>query len=73
MEQEVRHCLIEDVVIPLGVCELYNSGAFQQIGSDSSPADAPSLVELDLHKLSKAGGIVIPHCLGIAKCLKQGI
>ena len=65
--------LVEDVVVALGVGELDNPGALQQVGPDSSPADAPSLVELDLHKLPESRRVVVPHRLGVAKRLQQRI
>ena len=68
-----RACLIEDMVVALRVCKLHNPGALQEVGPHSSTADAACLVELDLHKLPEARGVVVPHCLGIAECLQQWI
>ena len=66
-------CLVEDVVVAFRVSQLDNPGALQQVGPHSCPADPPGLIELDLHKLPKARGVVVAHCLGIAKCLEQRI
>ena len=68
-----RAYLVEDMVVALRVCELHNSGPLQEVRTHSSTADAACFVELDLHKLPKARGVVIPHRLGIAKCLQQWI
>ena len=65
--------LVEDVVIPLGVCQLHNPGALQQVGAHCSPRDAAGLIELDLHKLPEAGAVVVPDGLGIAECLQKRI
>ena len=65
--------LIEDVVVALGIIDLHHPGALQQVGAHSCPADAPCLVELDLHEFSKARGVVIPGGLRIAKGLQQGV
>lgn len=65
--------LIEDVVVPLRICQLYHPGALQQVRADSRAADPPRLVELNLNKLSEAGGVVIAHSLGISKRLQERV
>lgn len=66
-------CLVEDVIIALRVSQLHNPRPLKEVGPHSRPRYPTLAVELDLHKLSKPGAVVISDSLGIAKSFQERI
>ena len=65
--------LVENVVVALWIVHRDHAGPLEEIRPDGGSRDDPLGIEVDLDILSKAGRIVVPDCLGIAKCFKERV
>ena len=65
--------LVEDMVRPLHLLLLSNTGLLQQIGDDVATAELARVGEVDTDKLSEPGGVVVPCSLGVAIGLQDGV
>ena len=65
--------LVEDVVGPLHLLLLSDTGLLQQIGDNVATAKLSRSGEVDSDELSEPGGVVVPCRLCIAIGLKDGV
>merc|ERR1719266_2528775 len=65
--------LVEDVVGPLHLLLLSDTGLLQQVGHDVATRELAGSVEVDTDELTETGRVVIPGGLGITVGLKNGI
>ena len=64
---------VEDVVGPLVGGLVGHTGLLKEIGLNISSSHLAHVVEPDTDELSKPGGVVIPHGLGVAVGLQDGV
>merc|ERR1719397_701362 len=65
--------LVEDMVGPLNLLLLSNTGLLEQVGHDVTTAKLSARREMDTDELSEPGGVVVPRSLGIAVRLQNGV
>merc|ERR1719490_216389 len=65
--------LVEDVVGPLHLLLLSDTGLLQQVGHNVATAELARVGEVDTDKLSEPGGVVVPRSLGISVGLQDGV
>merc|ERR1719397_1159834 len=65
--------LVEDVVGPLHLLLLSDTGLLEQIRHDVTTAKLARCGEVDPDELSKPGGVVVPSCLGVTVGLQDGV
>ena len=65
--------LVEDMVGPLHLLLLSNTGLLQQIGDDVATAKLSARREMNSDKLAEPGRVVVPCGLGIAIGLQDGV
>jgi len=61
-----QHELVEAVVVPLLGGLVGDTALLQEVVDNGGSADALLAVKLNLHELSEARGVVVPHSLGIS-------
>ena len=69
----IRHQVVEDVVRPLLRLLVGDPGLFQQVDLHVGPRQLSRLVEVDPDELAEARAVVVPHGLGVAKRLQDGV
>ena len=69
----VRHQVVEDVIRPLLRLLVGDPGLFQQVDLHVGPGQLSRLVEVDADELAEARAVVVPHGLGVAKGLQDGV
>ena len=57
--------LVEDVVGPLHLLLLSDTGLLEQVGYDVATAELTRGSEVDTNELSETGGVVVPRSLGV--------
>ena len=65
--------LVEDVVGPLHLLLLGDTGLLEQVGHDVTTAELAAGGEVDSDELSEPGGVVVPRGLGVAIGLQDGV
>merc|ERR1719398_513897 len=65
--------LVEDVVGPLHLLLLSDTGLLQQVGHDITATQLARVGEVDTNELSEPGGVVVPRRLGVAIGLQNGV
>ena len=65
--------LVEDVVGPLHLLLLSDTGLLKQIRHDITTAKLSRGGEVDSDELSEPGGVVVPRGLGVAVGLQDGV
>ena len=61
------------MVVALWIVHRDHAGPLEEIRPDGGSRDDPLSIEVDLDILSKAGRIVVPDCLGVAKGFKERV
>ena len=69
----IRHQVVEDVIRPLLRLLVGDPGLFQQVDLHVGPRQLSRLVEVDADELAEARAVVVPHGLGVAKGLQDGV
>ena len=69
----IRHQVVEDVIRPLLRLLVGDPRLFQQIHLHVGPRQLPRLVEVDPDELAEARAVVVPHGLGVAEGLQDGV
>ena len=69
----VRHQVVEDVIRPLLRLLVGDPGLFQQVDLHVGPRQLSGLVEVDPDELAEARAVVVPHGLGVAERLQNGV
>ena len=64
---------VEDMVRPLTGGLVGHTGLFQKVNLDISSGHLAHVVKPNTDELSEPGGVVVPHSLGIAVGLKDGV
>ena len=64
---------VEDVVGPLVRRLVSHTRLLQQVGLNISSGHLTHVVEPDTDELSKPGGVVVPHSLGVTEGLHDGV
>merc|ERR1712012_213266 len=65
--------LVEDVVGPLDLLLLGDTGLLEQVGHDVTTAKLSAGGEVDTDELTEPGGVVVPRGLGVAVGLQDGV
>ena len=65
--------LVEDVVGPLHLLLLSDTGLLQQVGHDVTTAKLSGCGEVDTDELSEPGGVVVPRSLGVTVGLQDWV
>merc|ERR1712004_846095 len=65
--------LVEDVVGPLDLLLLGDTGLLKQVGHDVTTAELATGGEVDSDELTETGGVVVPRGLGVAVGLQDGV
>merc|ERR1711899_147185 len=65
--------LVEDVVGPLDLLLLGDTGLLEQVGHDVTTAELAAGGEVDTDEFTETGGVVVPRSLGISVGLQDGV
>merc|ERR1711963_780420 len=65
--------LVEDVVGPLDLLLLSDTGLLEQVGHDVTTAELAAGGEVDTDEFTETGGVVIPRGLGVSVGLQDGV
>merc|ERR1719284_2290306 len=65
--------LVEDVVGPLDLLLLGDTGLLEQVGHDVTTAELAAGGEVDTDEFTKTGGVVVPRGLGVSVGLQDGV
>ena len=65
--------LVEDMVGPLDLLLLSDTGLLEQVGHDVATGELATGGEVDSDELSEPGGVVVPRGLGVAVGLQDGV
>merc|ERR1712004_964100 len=65
--------LVEDVVGPLDLLLLGDTGLLEQVGHDVTTAELSAGGEVDSDELTEPGGVVVPRGLGVTVGLQDGV
>merc|ERR1719458_236196 len=65
--------LVEDMVGPLNLLLLSNTGLLQEIGHNVTTTELARSSEVDTDELSEPGGVVVPRSLGVTVGLQDGV
>merc|ERR1719486_364301 len=65
--------LVEDVVGPLDLLLLGDTGLLKQVGHDVTTAELAAGGEVDTDEFTETGGVVIPRGLGVSVGLQDGV
>merc|ERR1712012_1052831 len=65
--------LVENVVGPLDLLLLGDTGLLEQVGHDVTTAELAAGGEVDTDELTEPGGVVVPRGLGVAVRLQDGV
>merc|ERR1712012_368466 len=65
--------LVEDMVGPLHLLLLGDTGLLEQVGHDVTTAELAAGGEVDTDELTEPGGVVVPRGLGVAVRLQDGV
>ena len=69
----VRHDVVEGVVATLQRLLVGETGLLEQVDDHVSSRQLSGGVEVDTDELSKPGRVVVPHGLGVAPSLEDGV
>merc|ERR1719403_543356 len=65
--------LVEDVVGPLDLLLLGDTGLLEQVGHDVTTAELAAGGEVDTDEFTETGGVVVPRGLGVSVGLQDGV
>merc|ERR1712213_43444 len=65
--------LVEDVVGPLDLLLLSDTGLLEQVGHDVTTAELAAGGEVDTDEFTKTGGVVVPRSLSVSVGLQDGV
>ena len=65
--------LVEDMVGPLHLLLLSDTGLLQQVGHNVTTAELSAVGEVDTDELSEPGGVVVPRSLGVTVGLQDWV
>ena len=65
--------LVEDVVGPLDLLLLGDTGLLEQVGHDVTTTELSAGSEVDTDELTETGGVVVPRSLGVAIGLQDRV
>merc|ERR1719204_909140 len=65
--------LVEDMVGPLDLLLLSDTGLLEQVGHDGTTAELAAGGEVDTDEFTETGGVVVPRGLGVSVGLQDGV
>merc|ERR1719209_1800585 len=65
--------LVEDMVGPLDLLLLGDSGLLEQVGHDVTTAELAAVGEVDTNEFTETGGVVVSRGLGVSVGLQDGV